>query len=252
MLGFEPATVDPAATRAPDRVTRRGRQRPPSLNRKRTGVRGRARRKDVIMRHDHDRAGRGRHGPGSAGRIALQPPTSASPPRPGSPLVAGHLTVDAQMRAERRELAAAAPHAASVARLARKLARVKRRGLLARRRAAPRCAASSPAELRDDAPPRAAASCAAPGARDAPAAAASSPPASPHLEAIAACESGGNPATDTGNGFYGKYQFTLQTWAERRRLGQPGARLARPSRTAAPRCSTPAQGASPWPGLRPQ
>jgi hypothetical protein len=36
--------------------------------------------------------------------------------------------------------------------------------------------------------------------------------ASPALQAIAACESGGNPATDTGNGFYGKYQFTLQTW----------------------------------------
>ena len=37
-------------------------------------------------------------------------------------------------------------------------------------------------------------------------------PASPALEAIAACESGGNPQTDTGNGFYGKYQFTLATW----------------------------------------
>jgi hypothetical protein len=36
--------------------------------------------------------------------------------------------------------------------------------------------------------------------------------ASPALQAIAACESGGNPATDTGNGFYGKYQFTLSTW----------------------------------------
>jgi hypothetical protein len=36
--------------------------------------------------------------------------------------------------------------------------------------------------------------------------------ASPALEAIAACESGGNPSTDTGNGFYGKYQFTMQTW----------------------------------------
>ncbi len=36
--------------------------------------------------------------------------------------------------------------------------------------------------------------------------------ASPALEAIAACESGGNPQTDTGNGFYGKYQFTLGTW----------------------------------------
>jgi hypothetical protein len=36
--------------------------------------------------------------------------------------------------------------------------------------------------------------------------------ASPALEAIASCESGGNPRTDTGNGFYGKYQFTLATW----------------------------------------
>ena len=33
--------------------------------------------------------------------------------------------------------------------------------------------------------------------------------ASPTLEAIAACESGGNPGTNTGNGFYGKFQFTL-------------------------------------------
>lgn len=42
--------------------------------------------------------------------------------------------------------------------------------------------------------------------------AAASSSASPALEAIAACESGGNPRTDTGNGFYGKYQFTLATW----------------------------------------
>jgi transglycosylase-like protein len=42
--------------------------------------------------------------------------------------------------------------------------------------------------------------------------AASRPTASPALEAIAACESGGNPSADTGNGFYGKYQFTLETW----------------------------------------
>lgn len=26
------------------------------------------------------------------------------------------------------------------------------------------------------------------------------------------CESGGNPATNTGNGYYGKYQFDMQTW----------------------------------------
>jgi hypothetical protein len=27
------------------------------------------------------------------------------------------------------------------------------------------------------------------------------------------CESGGNPSINTGNGYYGKYQFDLQTWA---------------------------------------
>jgi Transglycosylase-like domain len=45
--------------------------------------------------------------------------------------------------------------------------------------------------------------------------------ASPTLQAIAACESGGNPATDTGNGFYGKYQFTLETWAAVGGTGNP-------------------------------
>jgi resuscitation-promoting factor RpfB len=30
--------------------------------------------------------------------------------------------------------------------------------------------------------------------------------------ALANCESGGNPAEDTGNGFYGMYQFTVSTW----------------------------------------
>jgi hypothetical protein len=49
-------------------------------------------------------------------------------------------------------------------------------------------------------------------ARAAKSNAAAAPTASPALQAIAACESGGNPSTDTGNGFYGKYQFTLATW----------------------------------------
>jgi hypothetical protein len=47
--------------------------------------------------------------------------------------------------------------------------------------------------------------------------------ASPQLEAIAACESGGNPSTDTGNGFYGKYQFTQSTWAAVGGSGNPAA-----------------------------
>jgi hypothetical protein len=43
------------------------------------------------------------------------------------------------------------------------------------------------------------------------------------LEAIAACESGGNPRTDTGNGFYGKYQFTQETWQAVGGTGNPAA-----------------------------
>jgi Transglycosylase-like domain len=39
-------------------------------------------------------------------------------------------------------------------------------------------------------------------------------------ESIAICESGGNPTTNTGNGFYGKWQFTLATW--RSVTGLPG------------------------------
>ncbi|HEY4701909.1 MAG TPA: transglycosylase family protein, partial [Streptosporangiaceae bacterium] len=31
-------------------------------------------------------------------------------------------------------------------------------------------------------------------------------------DAVAACESGGNWATNTGNGFYGGLQYTLSTW----------------------------------------
>lgn len=31
-------------------------------------------------------------------------------------------------------------------------------------------------------------------------------------ESVAQCESGGNPRTNTGNGFYGKWQFTDATW----------------------------------------
>ena len=72
------------------------------------------------------------------------------------------------------------------------------------------------------------------------------PATPPHLQAIAACESGGDPSTSTGNGLYGKYQFSPL----------PGTRWAAPatpppppraSRTAAPLRSYAREGASPWP-----
>ena len=49
------------------------------------------------------------------------------------------------------------------------------------------------------------------------------PATPPYLQAIAACESGGNPSTDTGNGFYGKYQFTQETWQAVGGTGNPAA-----------------------------
>jgi resuscitation-promoting factor RpfA len=40
-------------------------------------------------------------------------------------------------------------------------------------------------------------------------------------DAVAACESGGNWATNTGNGFYGGLQFTLSTWRANGGVGMP-------------------------------
>ncbi|QHO90418.1 transglycosylase [Actinomyces sp. 432] len=39
--------------------------------------------------------------------------------------------------------------------------------------------------------------------------------------ALAQCESGGNPTTNTGNGFYGLYQFSLSTWRAMGGTGYP-------------------------------
>jgi hypothetical protein len=47
---------------------------------------------------------------------------------------------------------------------------------------------------------------------------------SPQLEAIAACESGGDPTAIGGGGLYrGKYQFTYETWASVGGTGDPAA-----------------------------
>lgn len=45
--------------------------------------------------------------------------------------------------------------------------------------------------------------------------------ASPDWSAIAACESGGNWAISTGNGYYGGLQFTLGTWQANGGTGMP-------------------------------
>jgi hypothetical protein len=70
--------------------------------------------------------------------------------------------------------------------------------------------------------------------------------ASPALQAIAACESGGNPSTDTGNGFYGKYQFTMSTWQAVGGAGNPAqASEAEQDRRAATLYAS--AGAGQWP-----
>ena len=69
----------------------------------------------------------------------------------------------------------------------------------------------------------------------------------PHLQAIAACESGGNPAAIGGGGLYrGKYQFDRGTWAAVGGSGDPAAAPeAEQDRRAAILYAR--AGASPWP-----
>jgi len=80
--------------------------------------------------------------------------------------------------------------------------------------------------------PAPAASAGATAAPAAPAHASSPAPVSSggvNWSAIAACESGGNWAASTGNGFYGGLQFTEQTW-----LGYGGGRYASSANLATP------------------
>ena len=81
----------------------------------------------------------------------------------------------------------------------------------------------------------------------APAQASGASTAAPHLQAIAACESGGNPAAIGGGGAYrGKYQFDHATWASVGGSGDPAAAPeAEQDKRAAMLYSQ--AGASPWP-----
>jgi hypothetical protein len=71
--------------------------------------------------------------------------------------------------------------------------------------------------------------------------------ASPALEAIAACESGGNPSAVGGGGaFRGKYQFDYGTWQS---VGGTGDPAAAPEAEQDKRAAMLLQrsGSSPWP-----
>jgi len=65
--------------------------------------------------------------------------------------------------------------------------------------------------------------------------------------ALRQCEAGGNYATNTGNGYYGAYQYNLGTWANY--LGYTRPDLAPPEVQDAKARETQARrGWSPWPG----
>ena len=68
-----------------------------------------------------------------------------------------------------------------------------------------------------------------------------------HLQAIAACESGGNPSAVGGGGAYrGKYQFDQQTWASVGGTGDPAAAPEAEQDKRAAMLYAKA-GSSPWP-----
>ena len=179
--------------------------------------------------------------------------TTDDPPSPAESALAapfaGHLTMNAQMRAERRELLVErlTPR---IIRTERKTARVK--GAEFERRAAKRrLRGDEPKELSAELKQsrrelrRAKRAVAAAEAGQAGAAtAAGNAPA--HLQAIAACESGGNYSTNTGNGFFGAYQFTQSTWESVGGTGNPAAASpAEQDKRAAMLYAQ--QGSSPWP-----
>ena len=66
------------------------------------------------------------------------------------------------------------------------------------------------------------------------------------LAALRQCESGGNYSTNTGNGYYGAYQFTQQTWASVGMSGSPASASPAQQDAAARRLQA-QQGWSPWP-----
>ena len=66
------------------------------------------------------------------------------------------------------------------------------------------------------------------------------------LAGIRACESGGNYSTNTGNGFYGAYQFDQQTWNSVGGSGNP-ANASPAEQDARAQALINSRGSSPWP-----
>jgi hypothetical protein len=67
-----------------------------------------------------------------------------------------------------------------------------------------------------------------------------------NLASIRACESGGNYSTNTGNGYYGAYQFDQQTWNSVGGSGNP-ANASPAEQDARAQALINSRGSSPWP-----
>ena len=169
--------------------------------------------------------------------VPVSPAGAADPPSPHAGAlrapVAGHLTVAGQMRAAGRDY--------EQRRLRRVAATLHARTARAegRRPSPPRLRGDGPAELRHRITSL---------RRDLRAARAMKRVHVPAaLDAIAACESGGNPRAIGGGGLYrGKYQFDTGTWASVGGSGDPAAAPEAEQDMRAARLYARA-GATPWP-----
>ena len=183
--------------------------------------------------------------------VPVSPAGAADPPSPHAEAlrapVAGHLTVAGQMRAAGRGY--------EQRRLRRVAATLHARTARAdgRRPSPPRLRGDGPAELRDRITSLRRDLRAAPGGdrvsparQDAPSSRLPSATVQA-LDAIAACESGGNPRAIGGGGLYrGKYQFDTGTWASVGGSGDPAAAPEAEQDMRAARLYARA-GATPWP-----
>ena len=150
--------------------------------------------------------------------------------------VAGHLTVASQMRAVRRD-AQERRLRRTVTRLERRVARVR-----GEQPSRPRLRGERPADLRGRVVAVRRELSAARRER-----AFERVAIPPQLEAIAACESGGDPGAIGGGGLYrGKYQFSFETWAS---VGGGGDPAAAPEAEQDMRAAMLYEraGAAPWP-----
>jgi hypothetical protein len=188
--------------------------------------------------------------PAGVALAANEDPPSTTDTTVAAPF-AGHPTVNARMQAERRE-AVEKRFVPRIVRFERRTAHTRDKTFHAKR-VRDRLEGASMGHLRVElrrsrrqlrrvrkAEAAAVAQAAAP-------AVATGSTASPNLQAIAACESGGNPgAVDSSGTYRGKYQFDYSTWQSVGGTGDPAAASeAEQDQRAAMLYSQ--QGSTPWP-----